>query len=83
LDRNGNIFGGFTPVEWESLNFLDGDKADPSLKSFLFALNNPQNVPARKFALKAEKKKQAIHCFSDRVHICGTLMSKILQRAHQ
>jgi hypothetical protein len=32
LDTNGNIFGGFTPVEWESYARY---KADRSLKSFL------------------------------------------------
>jgi hypothetical protein len=42
-------------------------KADPSLKSFLFTLKNPHNFPARRFALKAEKKEVAIYCWSD----CG------------
>jgi hypothetical protein len=66
LDTKGNIFGGFTPVEWESDN--DGkDKADPSLKSFLFTLKNPHNVPALIFALKAEKQDKAICCYSS----CG------------
>jgi hypothetical protein len=63
LDTDGNIFGGFTPVEWESSNPRK-DKADPSLKSFLFTLKNPHNVPARRFALKAEKKDRAIWCDS-------------------
>jgi hypothetical protein len=62
LEVNGNIFGGFTPVGWESSGKL---KADPSLKSFLFTLNNPHNVPARRFALKAERKDWAILCSSD------------------
>jgi hypothetical protein len=68
-DTAGNIFGGFTPVEWESRqwNGKRGSenncyKADPSLKSFIFTLANPQGVPARTFALKAEKKDQAIEC---------------------
>jgi hypothetical protein len=58
-DTDGNIFGGFTPVEWES---REGRcwKADPNLKSFLFTLKNPHNVPARRFALKAAMK--AINC---------------------
>jgi hypothetical protein len=34
-------------------------KADPSLKSFVFTLKNRQNVPARRFALKAEMKDKA------------------------
>jgi hypothetical protein len=58
-DTEGNIFGGFTPVEWET---RERDKADPSLKSFLFTLKNPHNFPARKFALKAEKQDKAIFC---------------------
>jgi hypothetical protein len=37
-----------------------GLHADASLKSFLFALKNPHNFPARKFALKAEQKDRAI-----------------------
>jgi hypothetical protein len=58
-DTKGNIFGGFTPVEWES---ADKYKADPSLKTFIFTLKNPHNFPAKKFALKAEKKSKAICC---------------------
>jgi hypothetical protein len=59
LDTDGNIFGGFTPVDWDSDS---GDKADPSLKSFLFTLNNPHNFPARRFALKSDEKHGAIRC---------------------
>jgi hypothetical protein len=65
LDTNGNIFGGFTPVQWESRTKEQYEKADPSLKTFLFTLTNPHNVPARKFALKAEKRRGAIWCNSD------------------
>jgi hypothetical protein len=73
LDTQGNIFGGFTPVKWKSPRkpfFRDDDglvsknTADPSLRSFLFTLKNPHNVPARRFALKAEQKKEAICCDS-------------------
>jgi hypothetical protein len=63
LDTNGNIFGGFTPVEWESPANAH-EKADDSLKSFLFTLKNPHNIPAKRFALKAEKKHRAIFCDS-------------------
>jgi hypothetical protein len=67
-DTKGNIFGGFTPVEWESRQYDKKTsnclKADPSLKSFLFTLKNPHNFPASKFALKAEKKAEAIGCDS-------------------
>jgi hypothetical protein len=67
LDTEGNIFGGFTPVAWES-RISNGKlgtenncyKADPSLKSFLFTLKNPHNVPAQRFALNADKKDKAI-----------------------
>jgi hypothetical protein len=65
-DTAGNIFGGFTPVEWESRTKGPYNKADPSLKSFLFTLKNPHNIPARKFALKAEEKDEAIRCDSSR-----------------
>jgi hypothetical protein len=67
----GNIFGGFTPLEWESRvwngKYNDEDnrwKCDDSLKSFLFTLKNPQNTLASKFALKAERKQYAILCDS-------------------
>jgi hypothetical protein len=59
LDTKGNIFGGFTPLEWNS----EGDwKADDSQRILVFALKNPPNIPARRFALKAEKRQQAISC---------------------
>jgi hypothetical protein len=62
LNTDGNIFGGFTPVTCESASDRR-NKADPSLKSFIFTLNNPHNVQARRFALKAEMKDMAIHCW--------------------
>jgi hypothetical protein len=73
LDTDGNIFGGFTPVEWESPPVPDGDnevlvpqcKGDPSLRSFLFTLKNPHNFPARRAALRAEEKDEAIYCHAD------------------
>jgi hypothetical protein len=71
LDTKGNIFGGFTPVEWESRvsNGKQGEenncwKADDSLKSFLFTLKNTHNIPPRRFVLKPEGKQQAINCNS-------------------
>jgi hypothetical protein len=60
-DSGGNIFGGFTLVEWDS---SDEAKADPSQKSFLFTLKNPHNFPAKIFALMAEKTDRAIRCDS-------------------
>jgi hypothetical protein len=71
LDTKGNIFGGFTPVEWESRVWSGNDKnyakADDSVRSFVFTLKNPHNIPARRFPLKAEKKERAIYCYSN----CG------------
>jgi hypothetical protein len=46
LSTNDCIFGGFTPVAWESRG---GYAQDPSLKSFLFTLKNPHNLAARIF----------------------------------
>jgi hypothetical protein len=63
LDTKGNIFGGFTPVKWESA--MHQYKADSSLKSFLFTLKNPHNIQAKKFALKAKMKDNAIICSSE------------------
>jgi hypothetical protein len=65
FDVGGFVFGGFTPVKWESTPGC-GSKSDDSLRSFLFTLKNPHNIPARKFALKAEKKQSAIYCDSAR-----------------
>jgi hypothetical protein len=56
-DTDGNVFGGFTPVEWKSQewNGIGGTgnscpKADDSLKDFLFRLKNPQNIAPIIFA---------------------------------
>jgi hypothetical protein len=69
LDTAGNKFGGFTPIEWDppvwngKCGINDNhSKADPSLKSFVFTLVNPRNVPARRFALNAERMQRAIFC---------------------
>jgi hypothetical protein len=54
LDTDGNIFGGFTPVQWESSKDVKF-KADPPGKRFLSTMKDPHNVPARRFALKADE----------------------------
>jgi hypothetical protein len=71
LDTNGNVFGGFTPVKWDSREWKHGFglqhnwfQADDSLKSFLFTLKNPHNIPARRFALESKEKSWAIRCDS-------------------
>jgi hypothetical protein len=64
-DTDGSIFGGFTPLEWES--HIGGKcKGDDSLRSFLFTLQDPHGVQPRKFAVMAERKQYAIWCPSDR-----------------
>jgi hypothetical protein len=63
LDTEGSIFGGFTPVEWESPLF-GRYEADDSEKSFLFTLKNPHNIAPRKFALIPAWKQRAINCDS-------------------
>jgi hypothetical protein len=40
-------------------------KADNSLKSFIFTLKNPHNIPPKRFALKAAMKAKAIYCSYD------------------
>jgi hypothetical protein len=61
-DTKGNIFGGFTPIEWESRQNKPLYRADYSLSSFLFTLRNPYNVPPKTFALRGERKYRAIWC---------------------
>jgi hypothetical protein len=69
-DRNCPV--GFSKWEsrvWDRKKWESGGgliKADASLKSFLFTLKKSHNGRARRFALKAEKKNEAIHCDSDR-----------------
>jgi hypothetical protein len=63
MDINGNIFGGFTPVKWESPT-SNYTKGDDSLRSFILTLKNPHSVPPRKFALKPEQKQYAIYSHS-------------------
>jgi hypothetical protein len=62
LNTNGNIFGGFTPVEWGSTSYYN---ADDSEKSFLFTLKNPHNIAPRRFACKPAMKRWAIRCHSE------------------
>jgi hypothetical protein len=64
LGTDGNVFGGFTPLPWESDKKR---KYDGSLKSFIFTRKNLHNTPARKFALKAQQKQGAIISDSSKV----------------
>jgi hypothetical protein len=61
LDTGGNVFGGFTPLQWES-DKRGKCKRDDSLRSFIFTLKNPHNTSARKFPLKLDQKQSAIFC---------------------
>jgi hypothetical protein len=73
----GNIFAGVTLVMWESGN---GQlKSDLSLRKFVFMLKNPHNFQARRFALKVEKKDQAIQCLAS---FGPVFLGSILQRKH-
>jgi hypothetical protein len=59
LTTTGFIFGGFTPIAWDSSGTY---KTDNSQKSFLFSVKNRRNSPSRKFALL--NCPDAIHCQS-------------------
>jgi hypothetical protein len=65
-DAKGNIFGGFTPVTWESrAKFGSGMncyKSDNEVRSWLFTLINPHNIAPRKFYLKNDYRSRAIFC---------------------
>jgi hypothetical protein len=48
---DGWIFGGYTPVAWNSTNSW---LPDSTRQSFVFTITNPHNLPARVFIQKAE-----------------------------
>jgi hypothetical protein len=56
----GFIFGGFTPLVWDSTT--NNYKPDSSQKSFLFTLKNARNIEPRKFKLSSGSN--AIYCHS-------------------
>jgi hypothetical protein len=56
----GFIFGGFTPVAWDSSN---SNKSDSSGKSFLFTIKNPRGNAIRKFGIKSSST-EAIGCYA-------------------
>jgi hypothetical protein len=72
-DTQGNIFGGFAAVAWES-RVWNGKwggqdncfKADSSLESWLFTVVNPHGMRPRRFPLKPETKSLAIICDASR-----------------
>jgi hypothetical protein len=78
-----HIFGGFTPVRWDSRKWKKKKgiedncwKADPTVTSFLFKLNNLHNIAPWKLVLKKERNNEAIYfrsewslCFGD-IGVC-------------
>jgi hypothetical protein len=77
LDIGGNLFGGFTLLQWESPWPYAKWKCDDSLKTFLSTLKNLCNILAKKFALRADANEHAIYCYSagdpefDSMHVSG------------
>jgi hypothetical protein len=61
-DRFENIFGGFTPLPWESPRRGWFYKSDISQKSFLFTLHNPHGIAPTAFPLNEEHCQHAIYC---------------------
>jgi hypothetical protein len=63
----GFVFGGFTPLAWDSSS---GDKSDSSQKSFLFTLKNPRKSAPHAFSMT--KSGRTIHCGSSYGPIFGS-----------
>jgi hypothetical protein len=68
----GFVFGGFTPLAWDSSS---RGKSDSSEKSFLFTLKNPRNLAPRTFSMT--KSGRTIYChapcglvFGSNANIC-------------
>jgi hypothetical protein len=66
LTRKDCIFGGFTPIAWDSRNSW---KADNSQQSFLFSLKDSRNTDPRSFPLVISPN--AIYCYSSYGPIFG------------
>jgi hypothetical protein len=62
LEKDGNIFGGFTPIPWEGCANWPFAKADLNLKTFIFSIINPNDYPPTKFYMKPDKGECAICC---------------------
>jgi hypothetical protein len=67
LSTNDCIFGGYTPLAWSS---RDEYVSDPSLKSFVFTIKNPHNLPPTIF--KQQRETDAIHPYSSRGPVFGS-----------
>jgi hypothetical protein len=63
LDTGGFIFGGFTPLTWES--WQGQYKRDDSTKSFIFTLKNPHNTPAKTFSMKQGQMGYSMYAYPE------------------
>jgi len=55
----GWLFGGYTPLSWDSFaNYVE----DKSRLTFLFTLTNPHGIVPTKYILKDDRIKYAIYC---------------------
>jgi hypothetical protein len=54
----GYVFGGYTPVKWDSSGSA---KTDGTRESFLFNFRNPRNIASRKFTLSNSSIAIACH----------------------
>jgi hypothetical protein len=66
LTTGGYIFGGFTPLAWDSSGTY---RADSTGKSFLFSLKNPRNTEPKIFPLSTASR--AIYCNASYVPTFG------------
>jgi hypothetical protein len=64
----GFVFGGYTPLAWDSSNT---NKQDDSMQSFIFTIRNAANTDPRQFSLKPEQKHYAIQGHSSYGPIFG------------
>jgi hypothetical protein len=62
------IFGGYTPLSWDSSNT---NKTDSSHQSFVFTISNPHQIGSRKFGLKPDYAHCAIRAFKNFGPILG------------
>jgi hypothetical protein len=74
MDRDGNVFGGFNPLTWESRGEY---QCDDGLKTFLITLKNPQNISARKFVFNAGQEQNESVNIPGRIHYLARGMTLV------
>jgi small GTP-binding protein len=62
-DTKGNVFGGSTPIAWQS-SFFGKSLSDDLNQSFIFTLTNPHGLPPTIFKLRWDSKSSAIYVSS-------------------